>query len=59
MPAEALPTKDREDLVYHLVAAGWSDLQIAIHTHMTVYTAVRIRERLELPANPAALEDIA
>lgn len=51
MPAEALSTKDREDLVWNLVQQGWGDQQIAEHTRMTEYTTARIRERLELTAN--------
>jgi hypothetical protein len=51
LPAEMLHSRDREDLVWHLVAAGWSDRQIAEHTRMTDYTTARIRSRLELPAN--------
>jgi hypothetical protein len=51
LPAEVLHTKDREDLVWHLVSAGWSDLQIAQHTCMTEYTTARIRTRLELAPN--------
>lgn len=51
IPAEALTTKDREDLVWNLVEAGWNDQQIATHTHMTIYTTTRIRERLQLAPN--------
>jgi hypothetical protein len=51
LPAEVLPTKDREDLVWQLVTAGWSDLQIAQHTCMTVYTTARIRDHLGLGPN--------
>lgn len=51
-PAESLPTKDREDLVYHLVNdLGWTDLQVAEHTRMTTATTTRIRERLGLAPN--------
>lgn len=51
MPAEALPTKDREDLVWHLVQQGWTDEQVAEHTRMTTYTTALIRTRLGLIAN--------
>jgi len=50
-PAEALDSRDREDLVAELVARGWTDVQIAGHTRMSTYTTTRIRERLQLPAN--------
>lgn len=51
-PAESLPTKDREDLVYHLVHdLGWTDLQVAEHTRMSTATTVRIRERIGLEPN--------
>lgn len=54
-PAESLPTKDREDLVWQLHERHWSDKEIADHTRMTLYTTVRIRERLGLAAQqPAA-----
>lgn len=52
-PAESLPTKERELLVAELCTAGWTDQQIADHTHMTLYTAARIRARLELSPNDA------
>jgi hypothetical protein len=54
LPAEILPTRDREDLVWHLVDAGWTDRQIAEHTCMTEYTAARIRARLGLVGNEPA-----
>ena len=51
-PAESLPTKDREDLVYHLVHdLRWTDLQVAEHTRMSTATTVRIRERIGLVPN--------
>jgi hypothetical protein len=51
-PAEALPTKDREDLVWDMVdQLGWTDHEIAQHTRLTSYTVARIRARLGLPAN--------
>jgi WhiB family transcriptional regulator, redox-sensing transcriptional regulator len=50
-PAEALPAYLRERLVTRLHAQGWTDLDIAVHTYMTLYTTVRIRERLGLSAN--------
>lgn len=51
-PAESLTTRDREDLVYALVLRGWSDVEVAGHTRMTLYTLVRIRLRLGLFGNP-------
>lgn len=51
LPAEVLSTRDREDLVWHLVENGWTDREIAQHTCMTEYTTARIRTRLELEAN--------
>lgn len=45
-PAESLPTREREQLLMLLVSRGLSDVEIALVTRMTVYTTVRIRERL-------------
>lgn len=45
-PAEALDPRDREDLVAGLVERGWTDLEIAAHTRMTLYTTARIRQRI-------------
>jgi hypothetical protein len=51
-PAESLPTRDREDLLWDLVhERGWTDREVADHTRLTDYTVCRIRERLGLPAN--------
>lgn len=50
-PAEELPTYLRERLVTRLHGEGWTDLQIAVHTYMTLYTTVRIRSRLGLSPN--------
>lgn len=50
-PAEELPTYLRERLLARLHGDGWTDLDIAVHTRMTLYTTVRIRERLGLSAN--------
>lgn len=50
-PAESLPTYAREWLVHELWSNGWTDVEIAIWTRMTVYTTVRIRTRLGLAAN--------
>lgn len=51
-PAESLPTRDREDLIWDMVdGLGWTDQEIADHTRMTLYTIVRIRDRLGLQAN--------
>lgn len=48
LPADALPTRDREDLVRQLHQQGWTDVEIAEHTSMTTYTTGRIRARLGL-----------
>ena len=53
MPAEALPPADRERLVDELWAAGWTDVEIATHIHMSTYTTARIRARLGVPPNTA------
>lgn len=50
-PAEALSTRDREDLVWRLHEQGLTDLEIAEHTRMTDYTTARIRERLGMKPN--------
>lgn len=50
-PAESLPCKQRELLVAELCTAGWTDLQIAGHTRLTLYTTARIRARLGLSPN--------
>lgn len=53
LPAEELPTRLRERLVTRLHEQHWSDLEIAVHTRMTLYTTVRIRSRLGLAPNEA------
>ncbi len=51
-PAESLPTKDREDLVHHLVHdLGWTDVEIAKLTYLATSVVARLRERIELPPN--------
>lgn len=50
-PAEVLSTRDREDLVWHLHEQSLTDVEIAGHTRMTLYTAARIRGRLGLRPN--------
>lgn len=51
-PAEALATADRWRLVAELHRLGWSDVQIAEHCRMTLYTTARLRaDLLGLPAN--------
>lgn len=55
LPAEALTnTGDREQLIHELWTAGWTDLQVAVHTRWTSYTVARIRERLGHAANHTA-----
>jgi hypothetical protein len=57
-PAEALPTRDREDLIWHPVHdLGWTDREVAEHTRMTEYTTARIRNHLGLPPSGVALND--
>ena len=50
-PAEVLPPNVRELLVAVLHNRGWTDLEIACHTRMTLYTTARIRSRLGLSPN--------
>lgn len=52
-PAESLTTREREQLVRALWTAGMTDVEIATHTHLTTYTAARIRARLGLAAHQA------
>lgn len=52
-PAEALSTPERDRLMRMLCGDGWTDVHIAVHTLWSVYTVVRIRERLGLKPNPA------
>ncbi|MPZ66196.1 MAG: hypothetical protein GEU83_12005 [Pseudonocardiaceae bacterium] len=47
-PAEALPPRDRDELIGDLWSAGWTDTEIAAHTYMSTYTTARIRQRLGL-----------
>lgn len=51
-PAELLHPRDRQELVYDLWLAHWTDAEIATHTRMSTYTAARIRNRMGLPARP-------
>jgi len=53
LPAEALTTVEREYLLFDLWSEGWTDVEIACHTRMTLYTTGRIRARLGLAAHPA------
>ncbi len=52
-PAETLSTAQRARLMRVLVGLGWTDVHIAVHTLWTVYTVIRIRERLGLKPNAA------
>lgn len=52
-PAELLDTADREHLIHDLWSLGWTDVEIAAHTHTTTYTTGRIRDRLGLAPNAA------
>lgn len=58
-PAEALTPSEREHLIYDLWAAGWTDLETAVHTRLTTYTAGRIRARLGLAAHPTSTRGAA
>lgn len=57
-PAEALTTRDRATLVFELHYSGFTDVEIAERTRMTLYTTARIRDRLGLPANRAKRVDL-
>jgi hypothetical protein len=59
MPAEALDTSSREDLVYALWTKGWTDVEIAAHTRMSTYTTARIRTQIGLDAQQRREEDAA
>jgi hypothetical protein len=50
-PAECLDRKQRGLLVALLVEAGMTDVEIARHTWMTLYTTVRIRQQVGLSPN--------
>jgi hypothetical protein len=52
-PAETLTTAERERLIRVLMARGWTDFHIAMHTLWSVHTVIRIRERLGLKPNVA------
>lgn len=59
LPAETLDTAAREHLVYDLWLKGWTDVEIATHTSMTLYTTARIRARLGLAPHRARKEAAA
>jgi hypothetical protein len=50
-PAEALPRREREDLMCAWHDAGWTDVEIAAHTRWSTYTVGRIRSALGLRPN--------
>jgi len=50
-PAEALATRDRENLIAELHGRRWTDVEIGEYTRTTLYTVARIRDRLGLSAN--------
>lgn len=50
-PAESLTPQDREDMIFQLHRHGWSDLDIARLTRLSLYSTGRIRERLGLAPN--------
>jgi hypothetical protein len=51
LPAELLPQRDREDLIWQLHQLGWTDTEIAVHCRMSTYTVGRICDRLGLHPN--------
>jgi len=51
LPAEALSTRDREDLLAELHGLGWTDREIAEHTRLSTYTTARLLDRLGLAPN--------
>ena len=51
LPADALPTHVRWQLVVDFHSIGWTDVDIAEHTRMTTYTTARIRSSLGLAPN--------
>jgi len=59
LPAEILPSGRRRLLIHELHTLGWTDLEIASHTRMTLYTAARLRDQLGLAPNAVASEAVA
>jgi hypothetical protein len=53
-PAELLTTGARGQLVHELWTLGWTDVEVAVHTRMSTYTAAAIRTRLGLSCRPPA-----
>lgn len=51
LPAEALSQRERDALIADLHRHGWSDLRIAEHTSLSLYTTGRILDRLGLQPN--------
>jgi hypothetical protein len=58
LPAEALPTRARGQLVVELHGEGFTDVQIAERTRMTTYTASRIRAALGLDPNRSRVKGL-
>ena len=52
-PAEALPPRERRQLVRQLVADGMTDVELAAHTGWSTYTVARLRRGLGLAPNYA------
>lgn len=48
IPAEALPPREADQLMRHLMRIGLTDLEIAEHTRWSTYTVSRKRARLQL-----------
>jgi hypothetical protein len=59
LPADYLPTAEREHLIYELWSCGWTDVEIATHARLTTYTTGRIRGRLGLAAHPSTKGAVA
>lgn len=59
LPAEMLPSGRRRALVVELHSLGWTDLEIAAHTSMSLYTTARLRDQLGLDAHAPAAEGAA
>ena len=50
-PGEALPPRERRQLLRQLVADGLTDVDMAAHTRWSTYTVVRLRRGLGLAPN--------
>ena len=57
LTAEALPTRDREDLISEGWERGMTDVEVAVWLQLSTYTAWRIRDRLGLPVRPVTTDE--